>query len=66
MNGNGLTKAVTNEIVMLTKIADAGGRKRNSPMSELVDPERLMPRFESHLPESQVLTGVSQSPFTKG
>lgn len=66
MNGNGLTKAVTNEIVMLTKIADAGGRKRNSPRSELVDPERLMPRFESSLPESQVLTGINQSPFTKG
>jgi len=66
MNGNGLTKSVTNEIVMLTKVAEAGGRKFESNLTEVVDTARLVPRFESQLHDSQILTGLSHNPFTKG
>jgi len=66
MNGQGLTRAVTTEIVMLTKVADAGGRVRENKLTEVVNTAHLLPRFESNLPESQILTGSRDSPFTKG
>ncbi len=66
MNGNGLTKAVTNEIVMLTKIAEASGRPNQASLTSVVDTAKLLPRFEAQLPSSQLLTGLSDSPFTKG
>lgn len=69
MNGNGLTKAISNEIVMLSKIAEAGGRKPSSQLSKMVAPLQVLPRGESALPESMILTGVTDlrnNPFYKG
>lgn len=66
MGGNGLTRAISNEIVMLSKIAEAGGRKINSKLAEVVNPVGVIPRYEGLLSESQVLTGVVDSnPFLK-
>jgi hypothetical protein len=66
MDGNGLTKAVSNEIVMLSKIAEAGGRRSQSRLAEFVNPVGVIPRYEGMLSGSQVLTGVVDSnPFLK-
>jgi len=66
MDGNGLTKAVSNEIVMLTKIAEAGGRRSDSKLAKKINPALIMPRYESALSDSQLLTGVVDSnPFIK-
>jgi hypothetical protein len=69
MNGNGLTKAISNEIVMLSKVAEAGGRKPNSRLSKMIAPTQMMPRQETTLPEHMILTGVADlrhNPFYKG
>jgi hypothetical protein len=66
MDGNGLTKSVSNEIVMLSKIAEAGGRRGNSKLAKFVDPVGIIPRYEGHLSDNRVLTGVIDSnPFLK-
>jgi len=66
MDSKGLTKEVSNEIVMLSKIAEAGGRRITSKLSATIDPMKLIRRQESALPESNILTGVVDSnPFTK-
>jgi len=69
MNGNGLTKAISNEIVMLSKVAEAGGRKPSSQLSKMVAPMQALPRAEASLPENMVLTGIADlknNPFFKG
>jgi len=66
MNGNGLTKAITNEIVMLSEIAKCSGRRVNANISEVVNLDGVMPRAENSLKQSQILAGVMNNPFTKG
>ena len=68
MESKGLTRAITNEIVMLSKIAEAGGRKINSTLSKTINPVSLTKRHGGALPDNRLLTGllgVSDSPFPK-
>lgn len=69
MGGNGLSRAITKEIVALSQLAEAAGHSRPANKSRLVEAMPMIPMQERYLRDDQLLTGVvnpNPSPFTKG